>query len=193
MNNKNFWSDVLRDGAILGLIMGLSTIFENFIKVKSGMSLPSMSTVLTLEMILSLVLFIWLVYRFTKRRSLSAEPREGFPYGYGLVYVFVQSVLAGVVVGLANTLFIAIVGYDVYVEALIEQMDSAASMLASVDPMSASTSGYQDMVDTLVEGIESSSRPSVFDNILAALNNYIIGGTLLGLIIAYSVRREPEL
>ena len=193
MNNKIFWSDVLRAGALLGLVMGLSSILENFIKIKSGMAMSTMSLVLTLEMIISLVIFIWLLYRFTKRRSLSAQPSEGFPFSYGLVYVFSVSVLTGVVVGLANTLFIAVVGYDTNVNAIVEQMDSAARLMAQVDQTGVSSASYGSLVDTMIEGLESSSRPSVFDNIFAAMGNYIIGGTLLGLIIAYFVRREPEL
>ena len=64
-------------------------------------------------------------------------------------------------------------GYDTYVNALIEQMDSAASLLAQVDQTGVSAASYDSMVDTMIEGLESSSRPSVFDNISAAMGNLI--------------------
>ena len=48
------------------------------------------------------------------------------------------------------------------------------------------------MMDQIIETIESKPCPTVFDNILASLNSYITWGTLLGLIIARMVRREPK-
>ena len=48
------------------------------------------------------------------------------------------------------------------------------------------------MIDATIEALESQRRPTVFDNIIASMNNYIVWGTLLGLILARNVRREPQ-
>lgn len=192
MKDNSFFSDVLRDGALLGLVMALSRTLENYLQLQVDMPITKMYLLLSLETILSIVVFVWLLYRFSKRRSLSANEREGYTYGQGLVYAFVISLLTGIVVGLANTLFIAVIGYESYVDSLISNMENTIEFVAMLDPTGAAADSYNDMMTTLLDTLESSARPSVFDNILASLNNYITWGTLLGLIIARVVRREPK-
>ena len=192
MNDKSFFSDVLRDGALLGLVMALLCIFKNYLQMQVDMPITKMYLLLSLATILSIVLFVWMLYRFLKRRSQSADEREGFTYGQGLIYAFVLSLLTGIVVGLANTLFIAVVGYENYVESLVANMDNTVDFVASLSPAGAAIGDYEEMMSTLVDKLESSSRPTVFDNIFASLNNYITWGTLLGLILARVVRREPK-
>ena len=190
--NNSFWSDVLRDGALLGLAMGLSRIIENTLQLQGSMPITTTYLILAVEMIASMAIFVWLLYRFTKRRAMAADPAEGFPYGQGLIYAFVVSVLTGVVVGLANTLYIVAIGYESYVEGVIANLESTASFVASIDTTGAAVDSYNDMMDTMIETIESTPRPSVFANIFASLNSYIVWGTLVGLIIARAVRREPK-
>lgn len=190
--NRSFWSDVLRDGALLGLAMALSRIIENTLQLQSTMSITTTYLILSLEMIASTGLFIWLLYRFTKRRAMAADPAEGFTYGQGLIYAFMVSVLTAVLVGLANTLYISAIGYQNYVDGIIANMESTASFVASLDATGAAAQSYNQMMDQIIETIESTPCPSVFDNILASLNSYITWGTLLGLIIARVVRREPK-
>ena len=192
MNDKSFFSDVLRDGALLGLVMALLCIFKNYLQMQVDMPITKMYLLLSLATILSIVLFVWMLYRFLKRRSQSADEREGFTYGQGLIYAFVLSLLTGIVVGLANTLFIAVVGYENYVESLVANMDNTVDFVASLSPAGTAIGDYEEMMSTLVDKLESSSRPTVFDNIFASLNNYITWGTLLGLILARVVRREPK-
>ena len=192
MNDKSFFSDVLRDGALLGLVMALLCIIKNYLQMQVDMPITKMYLLLSLATILSIVLFVWMLYRFLKRRSQSADEREGFTYGQGLIYAFVLSLLTGIVVGLANTLFIAVVGYENYVESLVANMDNTVDFVASLSPAGTAIGDYEEMMSTLVDKLESSSRPTVFDNIFASLNNYITWGTLLGLILARVVRREPK-
>ena len=192
MNDKSFFSDVLRDGALLGLVMALFCIFKNYLQMQVDMPITKMYLLLSLATILSIVLFVWLLYRFLKRRSQSADERDGFTYGQGRISAFVLSLLTGIVVGLANTLFIAVVGYENYVESLVANMDNTVDFVASLSPAGTAIGDYEEMMSTLVDKLESSSRPTVFDNIFASLNNYITWGTLLGLILARVVRREPK-
>ena len=190
--NRTFWSDVLRDGAILGLVMALSRIIENTLQLQSTMSVATTYLILVVEMLASTALFVFLVHRFAKRRAMAADPAEGFAYGQGLIYVFVLSVLTGILVGLANTLYIAALGYDSYVDGVVASMESTAEFVAQLDPTGAAAGSYNQMMDQIIETIESTPCPTVFDNILASLNSYITWGTLLGLIIARMVRREPK-
>ena len=192
MMDRSFWSDVLRDGALLGLAMALSRTFENYLQLQVDMPIMTSYIILSVEMLIVAGLFVWLLYRFVKRRSLSVDPRMGFNYGQGLIYAFTLSVLTGILVGLANTLFVAVVGYQTYVDSLIATLDRTVEFISGIDQTGAAVESYEKMADTLIETLESSSRPSVFDNILASLNNYITWGTLSGLIIARIVRREPQ-
>ena len=191
MFDRKFWDSVLRDGAILGIVMALSRTFENWLIVSSTIKVSSAMTLLVLEMILVCVLFVWLLYRFAKRRSLSVDPRDGFPYGYALTYIFVVSVLTGILVGLANTLYIAVVGFSGYTNGLIDFVARFFDHLASLDTTGA-LRGTEEAVETLRESLESQPTPTVFQNILGSLNNYIISGTVVGLIVARIVRRNPE-
>lgn len=190
--DRSFWSDALRDGALLGLAMALAKSLESYFMLISGISVTGLAIVLMVEMIGSAVLFVWLVHRFVKRRSLSADPREGFTYGQGLIYSFVISVLAGVVVGLANALFIMGMGYENFVDATIARLEQTFEYMASYDSTGVAADSYEQMIDATIEALETQRRPTVFDNIIASLNSYIVWGTLLGLIIARRVRREPE-
>lgn len=183
MNKTGFWGDALRDGAILGVVMALSRVLESYLLVDLEFSLDRMSIIVFVEMIAATVAFVWLLHRFTKRRAMAAPMEEGFPYGSGLIYAFTISVLTGVIVGFASYLFIEVVGYQNYVEGYVGRIDQMGAMMP----------GSEALIDDLVEAVESSPKPSIFDNILASVNNYIITGTILGLIIARMVRREPQI
>lgn len=183
MNNSSFWADALRDGAILGVVMALSRVIESYLLINLDLSLNTMSVIVFVEMIVAAIAFVWLLYRFTKRRSLAAEAELGFTYGQGLIYAFFISVLAGVLVGVASHLFFAVVGYESYVERYVTRIDQMGAMMP----------GSEALIDDLVDAMESSTRPTIWDNLLASVNNYIIAGTILGLIIAFKVRRDPQI
>ena len=61
MNNKEFWTDVMRSGAIIGLIMAASRIFERYVLFYSNMNLATTSTLLIGEMLIACIIFIWLL------------------------------------------------------------------------------------------------------------------------------------
>ncbi|MEE0864444.1 MAG: DUF4199 domain-containing protein [Alistipes sp.] len=183
MIDKGFWNDVLRDGAILGCLMALSRFFESYVLILSDMSLQALSLISSLEMLLAAVVFIWLVYRFARRRSLSADPSVGYSYGSGVIHIFVVSLLTGVVVGLANALFMAIIGYEAFVESYVDRI----MQLSQIVP------GSEELFATLIEQVESSPAPSVFDSLLNSMNSYIITGGITAFIVASKVRREPKI
>jgi hypothetical protein len=62
MNFKEYWMDVLRTAAIIGVVMALSHIFEQYILLYSDMSLYSASMVLMIEGVASAGLFIFLMF-----------------------------------------------------------------------------------------------------------------------------------
>jgi hypothetical protein len=192
MIDRSFWSDVLRDGALLGLAMALIRSLENYIMLISDISWPALAYLLMAVGVASVVLFVWLVHRFAKRRSLGADPNEGFTFGHGLIYIFTMSLLTGILVGLANALFTMGLGYENFVEAMIQRLEQSFEYIATLDTTGVASGSYEQMIDSVIEAVESQRRPTLFDNILSSMNNYIVWGTLLGLVIARNVRRDPQ-
>lgn len=183
---------MLRDGALLGLAMALIRSLENYIMLISDISWPTLAYLLMAVGVASVVLFVWLVYRFAKRRSLGADPNEGFTFGQGLIYIFTMSLLTGILVGLANALFTMGLGYENFVEAMIQRLEQSFEYIATLDTTGVASGSYEQMIDSVIEAVESQRRPTLFDNILSSMNNYIVWGTLLGLIVARNVRRDPQ-
>lgn len=183
MFGKSFWQQLLRDGAVLGLVMAASHLFESFM-LFGNMSLSGMSLVVTIEMLIAAIFFVWFLYRSTKRRSLEADPQFGFPYSTGLLYVFVMSVLSGVLVGLSHIIYIsAIGGYGAYVDAVIIRFEQMAALMPADNSA---------LFDQMIDQLTASEKPSVMQTIISSVDNYIISGGFMGLIIAAVVRREPK-
>ena len=95
---------MLSKGAILGMVMLVSHIAEQLMMIYGGTSV--WTTVVGIEMLVSLVVFIWLLRNFTKSyAALVLAARKDMPYfSYmnGLNYAISVSMLAGVIVGLGG-------------------------------------------------------------------------------------------
>lgn len=87
MRKQTFRSDASRYGAILG---GVEIVFLLAGALLRGNELLSL---------LELVVFIFLLYRFTNRRATLYGAAEGYSYGNGLRFIFWISIFAGVVCG----------------------------------------------------------------------------------------------
>ena len=46
--------------------------------------------------------------------------------------------------------------------------------------------------DQLIDQLSASEKPTVIQTIISSVNNYIIFGCIIGLIVAGVVRREPQ-
>ena len=122
MNSRDFWYDVLRSGAILGIVMALSSIFERYVLVFSDLSLGAAALAYFGEWLVTYILFVWLLVRFTRRRREATDPQFGFSYSSALSYILLISMLAGVIVGVADTLFISAMGFDSFVAGNAERL-----------------------------------------------------------------------
>ncbi len=187
MNNSGFWQDVLRSGALLGLVMSLSMVAEQYIMGCSSMALPTASVVYFVEWCAVAVLFVVSLYRMAKRRAAATDPAEGFGFSQAFAYMLLVSLLTGVVVGVANMLFISAVGYESYVAGIIGRIDEMRSMVSSAGM----AAGYNSMFEQMVSSLRSAEQPTIIDYVLSATNNYIIFGGIVALLTASMVRREP--
>lgn len=189
MINSYFWKDLLNKGAVLGLLMSASAIFEQY-AIAYGGTMSWMSA-MGFEYVVSIVVYVWLIYRFAKHFSLQVmdmqKGAKGFSYAQGFLYVVMLSILTGVVVGVATYIFRHfVVGYTEYVEATIRTMQSILKQSQLPDSVTAS---YKQLFAQMA----SQSEPRIFSVLLSNCWNYMLTGTLLGLVIAGVVKREPQL
>lgn len=186
MNLKSFWSDALRSGAILGGVMALSAIFENYLIVSADLSLGSLSSFYALEALVAVALYIYLLVRFTRRAAVLAEQEVGFNFGQAFSYVLAVSMLAGVIVGLAKTLYVAAIGYDVYVGGLLSRLEQLHTLYLDMGFRSDDLK----MINELAQGVRTMEQPSIWSNIFSSLYNYMLLSGVPGLIIAGVVSRR---
>lgn len=178
--NRVFWSEVLRSGAILGGVMSLSFIFERYVLAFSDMELLKASAIYFTEWLVACVVFIWLLARFTRRRANVLPVEMGSTYSYLLSYILLISMLSGVLVGVADTLYISLMGYDVYVSGLIGRIDQLKQMYLDMG-ISASDMTFLEEYTTQLRYME---QPSMLATVFSQLQMYAIMGCIPGFIIA---------
>lgn len=188
MINREYWHDVLRSGAILGLVMALSSIFERYLLLASNLTLGTATMLYLGEAVVACVVFIWLIVRFTRRRRDAGDPRFGFNYSTALSYILLISMLAGVIVGVAGTIFTSAIGYDAYIAGNISRLEEAKTLYEGLGV------GANDLVlfDEMVHRIRTAPQPTMLQNVLASFSNYILFGGIPGLIIAGVLSRKPQ-
>lgn len=174
----------MRCGAILGIIMGASGIFETYALISGSHGLLG---VMLLEMIVVLAVFVWLLYAFARKRSRLYEPQEGFSYAQALLYVICMSAAAGVIVGVMKYVFVSIIGYDTMIDGYMDILEYYRATVVQADMPDM----YVKMFDDMIEAVRISERPSILATVFGSLETYAVGGALLGLIISGIVRRDP--
>lgn len=162
--------------------MSLSMLYEQW-SLLSG-SLKNLS-IMSIEWLLAAALFIYLLYRFTRRRSALYTAEEGFTYGQGWCYATAVSLACGLIVGVVNYLYrCVIVGNGEYIRRLAESMQQ--TVLENVPPaMSGLYAG-------MLKDFQEAAAPSIFSMVSATLFSYFFVGGLVGLIIAGIVSREAK-
>lgn len=187
MKQNLFWNSVMANGAILGLVMVASHIFEQC-AVVYGKSMGWLSF-MGFEMIFSIVLFIWMLYRFVKRFSeqvMAEQSIKMFGYGTALGYVFSVSALSGVIVGLGRyILHNIIIGHKAYTEGMITTMQS----ILKSNPQ---TSSMMDAYNQMFSQMAAQPEPTIIDTVISAIWGYMFWGLVVGLIIAAFVKKEPQ-
>lgn len=183
MEQKTFWNDAARYGAIIGAVLAVSTLFEQYATLSGRASLMML---MVLEYIAVVVLHYVLLHRYTKRYAALYSETEGFPFGKAYGYILLLSAFAGVIVGLVQTLFLHLaMGYESYRDAYIAAMQnylSGSNMPASVEPM----------LSQLFAQLETAPAPSVLQTFWGALWGSLFFGLIFGLIIAGVLVRAPK-
>ncbi len=183
MEKSKFWNDACRGGAIIGLIMAASNVTEQAMQLKGGVTLFGL---MMLEWMALAVVFVWLLYRFTRKRAAQYSPEEGFSYGQGLGFVVILSLLSGLVVGVASYFYRhVVIGYDAYTEGYI---DSIRGLLSQV-PISPA---MQEVYEQTFYQLENTPAPTIFGAIAGSVLTYVVVGGLVGLVVAGILSRAPR-
>ena len=189
MKPSNFLNDIFTKGAILGVVMLASNVIETSMMYYGATLSWVLAT--SIEILVVMALYCWLIFRFTKRHAeLVVRERSEMPYFTyfnGLNYAIDISMLAGVVVGLGSYMFRHyvigfenyIAGYVKLVQDIVSQSEVPASMIGTYEQM--------------FKSIESQSEPSLISSIFSSVTNYLIAGTLVGLVVAAKTKREPKI
>lgn len=181
---REYLNDVASKGAILGVLMLVSHIFEQYMMINGNLARMG---VVGVEMILIFGVYIYLLYRFTKSYSTRFSAEEGFAYSKALSYIITLSLFASIIVGLGSYLFTHfIIGYEEYIDGVINMYTN----IISSTPIPAQMVGTYEQV---LEQIGSQPEPSILKTISSALWNYLVLGGIVGLIIAGVVKREPKI
>ena len=178
--NRDFWSDVLRSGAILGGVMSLSYIFERYLLAFSDMALLKASAIYSLEWLVACVVFVWMLARFTRRRAETLPTEITVTYSYLLSYILLTSMLSGVLVGVADTLYISAMGYDLYISGLVGRIEQLQQLYLDMG-ISASEMTIFEQYANQLRYVE---QPSMMLTVLGKLQTYAIMGCIPGFIIA---------
>ena len=178
--NRDFWSDVLRSGAILGGVMSLSYIFERYLLAFSDMALLKASAIYSLEWLVACVVFVWMLARFTRRRAEAMPAEVTVTYSYLLSYILLTSMLSGVLVGVADTLYISAIGYDLYISGLVGRIEQLQQLYLDMG-ISASEMTIFEQYANQLRYVE---QPSMMLTVLGKLQTYAIMGCIPGFIIA---------
>lgn len=182
--DREYLNDVASKGAILGVLMLVSHIFEQYMLLNGNLTRLG---IVSIEMIALFGVFIYLLYRFTKNYSTRFSAEEGFAYSKALGYVVTLSLFASIIVGLGSYLYTHfVIGYEEYVNGVVGMY---TNILSSSPIPAQMMSTYEQML----EQVSSQPEPGILKTITSSLWNYLFLGGIVGLIIAGVVKREPKI
>lgn len=183
VNRNNFWNDAAVCGALLGALLGVSYLIETGVVLWGR---PEILWLLTVEWIALFALHLWLIYRFVRRRSTLFAPEEGFSFGQGYGYIVAMSGFAGFLVGIVEAIFQRIVGYETYVERMIDVM---GALVGRGGGLPASMEG---IFSQSVQMLRNTPAPSLLDTVCGGVFSGLLFGAFFGLIIAGVCARSPR-
>ena len=96
-----------------------------------------------------------------------------------------------VIVGVASTIYIDVVGYDIYLAAQIDYIEKTAELINATGQMIGGEGivSVKTMED-FISQLESAERPSMFATIISLMSSYMLYGGLVGLVVAAVARRN---
>ena len=185
MENRSFWNEAARWGLIVGGMLALSFIAEELMTTSGRVWLYGL---MLCEWIAVVVLHFWLLLRFTRNRAALCSLEEGFTFGQGYGCVMGVSLLAGVILGVVQAVYLhLIVGYANYIEQMIASM---TEMLA--ENGSQVSKSLEGLFTQLFEQLRTAPAPSVLQSVWNGVFSSLSFGAVFGLFIAAITARAPR-
>ncbi len=185
MKESSFWNDAAKCGAVLGVLLAASTLFETY-AFPAGRG--AFRGLMVLEFVAVAVLHYVLLHRYTKRYGFRCYPvEEGFPFSKAYGYILLLSAFAGVIVGAVQAINLhVVIGYETYMQrylaAMQEYLAQAGGVSASMEPM----------VAQLFAKLKAAEEPSLLQTFWGSLWSSLLYGIVFGLIIAGVLSRAPK-
>ncbi|MFI3304417.1 MAG: DUF4199 domain-containing protein [Rikenellaceae bacterium] len=182
-NYKEFVNSAAKWGLIIGVLMSISRVVESKIMVSGGLS---EFVFLTFEWVGAMVVFVLLMYRANKQRSVTKS--DGYSFRDTLNYTVLISIFASFIVAVSSHIYIVnyVGGYDVFAES---SMNSIMSILAQTDTdMQGSAALLEQSANAAKEMAQA--PPTIFSYVLSSAANYIVAGFVTTLMIFAFVRRR---
>lgn len=187
MNKTEIFNKIAKWGLILGVVMSLSKIIEIEMLLQGTVGMTMMILV---EMVVSVLVFLYIIYRANIERKITLEKPEEYRFRAISNWAIVISIFAGIIVGLATHIYIntSLGGYSGYLQsthdAMVAIIDSANMDGANREEAIKALEGY-----TNVEGIDGIS---LFDSVISAVFNYVIGGFVASIAVTRFVKRYAK-
>ena len=189
MKQNLYLNKVMSYGAILGLVMLASHIFEQCAVIYGGTM--GWYSVMGIEYIVAIVVYIWMLYRFAKSYSLEvmAQQADVKMFSFSRAYGFIVSVssLSGVIVGLGRyILHNLVIGHSEYTQAMISSLQA----ILKANPETAAMMGtYNQMFAQLAVQPE----PTILQTVFSSVWSYFLASAIVALVIAAVVKKEPNI
>lgn len=184
MEQKSFRTVAATQGGVIGLVLAASMCFETYATLSGRIGLMGLMLV---EWLAVAIVHYVLLNRYTKQYAAQFSAEEGVPFYRVYCYVLLLSLFAGVIVGLAQAVYLhGILGYGVY----LEQYAAALKGLVGQSPAS---STMEPMLKQMFAQLEAAPVPSVLQTAWSGVTGSILFGGFFGLIIAGIQSRNPQL
>ena len=184
MDKNNFWNEAAKCGAVIGLILAVSSVLENSVFFTSG---TGFLYLMLLEFFAVAAVHYYLLHRYTRRRSQLYTADEGFSFGQGYGFLLAVSGFAGIIVGVVQAVYLhLIVGYANYIDHYVSWMTGLFSR------MGGASSSMEGMLSQIVNELQNSPAPSRLKTIWGGVWSCLLFGVVFGLIIAGVIARAPK-
>lgn len=181
MENSSFWKKALRGGALVGALLAVSFMLEMRMMLSGSFGLYA------IEWLVAAVLHYYLLHRFTRGYSAAFPAEAGFGFGRGYGFVVTQSVVAGIVTGIVQYLYLHLfIGYAHYTSRIADALTEALSRSGNVPAQ------LESMLVETMKQIENVPEPSVLSTVWGGVFSSVLFGALFGLIIAGVLSRAPR-
>lgn len=171
-NKKNFWSEALKGGTIIGLVSVAFALLSHTFKEQT--------TLAQVVDIASTVIGILLAAGFLRKFAAGHTKQCGFSYGRGVGFVVAMMIFAGVLTGVYS----AVMANFFIREELLQVVEQSMAQMQDMIPADSFEQTYSMM------------QKSVTSPLILTLSSVVSNafyGLLCGLILSLITRRQPDI